>query len=171
MQATGVVVTPPEARALPPRETFPVFYRRPFEYLNATGERIQVGGPYSDRPGGAPEYPITVEEGVLSPDGATLAYLESEFRSPDGDTATVDLVVWDLATGTESQRIVIELGDGVWPGRLDYDGAGAVLGRRQGDTPGSDERLTPLRIESIADGGVTELPDPGAPSLVKFDLR
>ena len=79
-------------------------------------------------------------------------------------------MIWDLVTGAERQRIPIALSDGARPGRLDHDGVGAVLGRT-GNVIVGVPFPTPLRIESLADGIVTELPELGSPSLVKIDLR
>ncbi|NNL97933.1 MAG: hypothetical protein HKO63_06990 [Acidimicrobiia bacterium] len=139
-----------------------------FEFLNADGDRVDVTGPYADRPGGAPEYPTYVDQAVLSPDGSTMAYVEGEY--PTGADQIVDIVMWDLATGTELRRVPIELTNGAWPGRLDYDGVGVVLGRT-GNVIVGVPFPTPLHIESLADGIVTELPELGSPSLVKFDRR
>jgi hypothetical protein len=139
-----------------------------FEYLDADGNRVEVAGPYGDRPGGAPEYPTYIDQAVFSLDGTTLAYIEGEY--PTGADQIVDVVIWDLVNGTEQQRVPIELSGGAWPGRLDYDGVGAVLGRT-GNVVGGVPFPNPLRIESLADGAVTELPVLGSPSLVKFDLR
>jgi len=139
-----------------------------FEYVDADGQRIEVAGPYGDLPGGAPEYPVLIEQAVLSPDGSTFAYVEvTDFTTLEDGYLFVDVVVWNLANGTEDERVTLELG--AWPGRLDYDGVGVVLGRYRSMLEGR-EGLAPLRIESLADGTVTELPEVGTPSLVKsFD--
>ena len=79
-------------------------------------------------------------------------------------------MVWIFTTGSETQRIGILLPAGTFPGRMDFDGVGVVLERRL-DATQRPELLTPLRIESLADGVVTEVPQVGTPSLLKFDLR
>jgi hypothetical protein len=61
-------------------------------------------------------------------------------------------------------RVTLNLG--AWPGRLDYDGVGVVLGRYRSMVEGR-EALPPLRIDSLAEGTVAELPEVGTPSLVK----
>ena len=143
-----------------------------FEYLDADGQRIEVAGPYQDLRGGAPDYPILIDQAVLSPDGTRLAYVEIEdFTTAEDGYLFADLVVWDLVGSSEMQRVEIELRDGARPGRLDYDGVGVVLGRYQSFI---DERvqLTPLYLESLeGNPGITELDVVGTPSLVKVDLR
>ena len=118
----------------------------------------------------AAEFPVFVDQGVLSPDGTTLVYLESDSPAPPEDNNwRIDLVVYDLVNGIEDRRMEIEFGNW-YADRMDFDGAGIVLGRIQWNGE-AWEAGTPLRIESLdADGGiVTELSAVGSPSLVKSD--
>lgn len=136
-----------------------------FEYLDSAGQPVDAAGPYDGGlPGGVPDFPIAIDQGVLSPDGTRLAYIEIDVTMGFEAGASLDLVIWDLINGTEQQRLGIELGDGAWPGRLDYDGLGVVLGREQRDL---NVPLTPLQVTSLDSGIVTELGTAGRPSLIK----
>ncbi|MGA9595340.1 MAG: hypothetical protein WBV06_04235, partial [Acidimicrobiia bacterium] len=112
-----------------------------FLFFDADGNPVDVHNP---KPDGA-EAPIFVDQGVLSPDGATLAYLESDLASPaDDNTWPMDVVVWDLATGTETSRTPVGLG--TWfPDRMDFDGNGVVLGRIRHGADG-DQTGAPLQV-------------------------
>jgi len=135
------------------------------EYLTTAGRVIDPPGPYADTIIGAPEYPELVAEGVLSPGGLVFAYVEvPDIQTYQDGFLAANVVIWDLDTGAEIDRIPIELTDGAWPGRMDYDGTTVVLGRRNLTT---GEVLTPLRIESLETGIITEIDTAGVPSLVK----
>jgi hypothetical protein len=136
-----------------------------FEYLTIAGQPISLPGPYADTPIGAPEFPELITQAVLSLGGRDFAYIEvPDIQTYDDGFLAVNLVVWDLETGTEVRRIEIELTDGAWPGRLDYNGTSMVLGRRNLNT---DSVLTPLRIASLDTGTLTDLDTAGTPSLVR----
>ncbi len=136
-----------------------------FEYLDTAGQPVDVVGPFADNPLGAPDFPALITQAVLSPDGSTFAYVEiGDIQTFEDGYLTADIVVWDLVDGTERRRLQIEFVDGAWPGRLDYDGTGVVLGRDQIRT---DTRLTPVRVPSLDAGIITELGTAGIPSLVK----
>ncbi len=101
-----------------------------FEYLDTTGQRIEVIGPYADSPIGSPEFPELIDQAVLSPDGSTFAYVEvGDIQTFQEGYLYANLVIWDLLSGTEVWRLEIELRNGIWPGRMDYDGVVVVLGR------------------------------------------
>jgi len=136
-----------------------------FEFFDAGGAPIDVSNP---KPDGA-EFPVFVDQGVVSPNGDTLVYLESDSPArPEDGNRRVDLVVWDLANGAEDRRMEIELGDWL-NGRLDYDGTGIVLGRIQW-TGESWAAGSALHIASVdADAGITtDTGAVGTPSLVKI---
>lgn len=136
-----------------------------FEYLDTAGRRIDVIGPYADSPTGAPEFPELIDQAVLSPDGSTFAYVEvGDIQTFQEGYLSANLVIWDLMNGNEDQRLEIELRDGVWPGRMDYDGVGVVLGRNALER---DESLAPVQVASLQTGIINELSTPGLPSLIK----
>lgn len=136
-----------------------------FAYLTTEGRAINLPGPYADTPIGAPEFPALITQAVLSPGGRDFAYIEvPDIQTYDDGFLAANLVVWDVDTGTEVRRIEIELTEGAWPGRLDYNGTSAVLGRRSLNT---NQMLAPLRIGSLETGTVAELDSVGTPSLVK----
>lgn len=137
-----------------------------FEFYNAEGQPIDVANPYdADSPGGMP---FGVDQGVLSPDGSTLLFLEvPAFGDPEDGVLRNTLVIWDLANGVEDSRMELALGDG-YADRLDYDGRGVVLGLVE--WTGSEwAQVAGLRIESLdADAGiVTPLGTAGRPSLAR----
>jgi hypothetical protein len=139
-----------------------------FVYLTTTGQAIDLPGPYAGTPTGAPEFPELITEAVLSPSGRTFAFIEvPNIQTYQDGFLMANLVIWDADTGNEVQRIEIELTDGAWPGRLDYNGTSAVLGLRNLNT---DQVLTPLHIESLETGSITDLTTSGTPSLVKTGL-
>jgi hypothetical protein len=136
-----------------------------FEILDGAGQPVDIVAPLEA--GRGTDFASPVIEGVVSPDGSRLVYVQVV----DGLTAEdgylfVDLVTWDLASGVELGRIEIELLEAAFPGRLDYDGVGVVLGRYLNLVEGP-EALTPLRIASLDAGGITELDTVGTPSLIK----
>lgn len=132
-----------------------------FEFYSAAGEPSSVSGPTLGVDGFFTDFDKPVHEGVLSPDGATLAYLQfRDITTGEDGYYVVDVIVWDVLAGTETERLELMLGDGessAWPGRMDYDGVGIVLGRP----------LTTLRVVSITDGESSEIPVAGSPSFVK----
>lgn len=135
-----------------------------FEFYNVNGQPIDVANPHdADTAAG---FPLTVDQGVLSPDGSTFVYLESDSPAPPEDNNwKVDLVVWNMDRSTEDRRMQIELGNWL-SDRLDYDGDGFVLGRIQWD--GQTWVAGPvLQIASI-DATPSELDVAGVPSLIKF---
>ncbi|MBT8212819.1 MAG: hypothetical protein KJN71_06710, partial [Acidimicrobiia bacterium] len=135
-----------------------------FVYLTTAGQPINIPGPYSDITVGSPEFPELITEAVLSPSARNFAYVEvADIQTYQDGFLMANLVHWDADTGNEVQRIEIELTDGAWPGRLDYNGTSAVLGRRNLNT---DQVLAPLHID-LATGTITELGTPGTPSMVK----
>ncbi len=140
-----------------------------FEVLNAAGQPIDVAVPIEARRG--TDFFSPVVQGAVSPDGSTLAYVQIvDVTTAEDGYLFADLVVWDLANGGELQRLEIELRDdglAPWPGRLDYDGVGVVLGRYRNLVEGP-EGLAPLRIASLDAGDITELDTAGAPSLIKY---
>ena len=122
---------------------------------------IELNNP---KPDGA-NLPVFVDQGVLSPGGTTLVYLQSTTPSPAEDnTWDLDIVAWNLADGRPTPLDSVGLLD--WfPGRMDYDGTRVVLGRIQygsdGTTSGTALWFNTLerRIESLTAAGV--------PSLIK----
>lgn len=135
-----------------------------FEFFDAAGEPITVNNP---RPDDA-EFPVFVDQGVLSPDGTTMVYIEGDSPAPPEDgNWRVDLIVWNLADGVEESRIEVELGNW-YVDRMDFDGTGVVLGRTQWD---GEQWVTgpALRIAALvpAGGPVSEFAAPGIPSLIK----
>jgi hypothetical protein len=136
-----------------------------FEYLDTEGQTVVLNAPYDGGvPGGVADFPIAIDQGVLSPDGTTLAYLEIDRTQPREFEWMVELVIWDLVDGTEQWRVELTLGLGAFHDRLDFDGASVVLGRRDLET---GSMLTPLRVESLESGTITDLGTPGTPSLIK----
>jgi hypothetical protein len=137
-----------------------------FEFFNAAGDPIDVANPHeADSPG---DEPVGVDQGVLSPDGSVLVYLEVPiFGDPEDGVLRNDLVVWDLVNGVEDSRLELALGRG-HADRLDYDGRGVVLGLVQW-TGFEWEQILGLRIESLdADAGiVSQLAHPGKPSIAR----
>jgi len=137
-----------------------------FEFFNAAGQPIDVANPYdADSPGGEP---VGVDQGVLSPDGSTLLFLEVPLSGdPEDGILRNDLVIWDLVNGVEDSRMELELGRG-YADRLDYDGRGIVLGLVEW-TGFEWEQIAGLGIESLdADAGiVTPLGVAGKPSLAR----
>ena len=138
-----------------------------FEYLDTSGLPVEVAAPYDGGvPGGIADGPIAITQAVLSPDGATLAYLELDTGAAFQPGAAVDLVLWDLGTGSERRRIEVPLED---EARMDYDGNRVVIGRYERlDDPPAFTRvsLTPLLVE-LSDGAtITELGVAGTPSLI-----
>jgi len=135
-----------------------------FIYLTTAGQAIDLPGPYADTPIGAPEFPELIAEAVLSPSARNFAYIEvPDIQTYQDGYLMANLVIWDADTGNEVQRIEIELTDGAWPGRLDYNGSSAVLGR---ENLATDSVLTPLAID-LDNGSIIDLATPGTPSLVK----
>jgi hypothetical protein len=132
-----------------------------FEFFDADGNPIELNNP---KPDGA-NLPVFVDQGVLSPGGTTLVYLQSTTPSPAEDnTWDLDIVAWNLADGRPTPLDSVGLLD--WfPGRMDYDGTRVVLGRIQygsdGTTSGTALWFNTLerRIESLTTAGV--------PSLIK----
>ena len=141
-----------------------------FEYLDTTGNPTAVAAPYGGGLlGSVPDFPIAIDQGVLSPDATTLAYIEIDVTGGYPSGGVVDLVIWDLTNGTEQQRLEIELGDVTSLGRVDYNGHSVVVGRARfvGDDPQAvRELLTPLRVEPDT-GTISELDTPGTPTLIK----
>jgi hypothetical protein len=136
-----------------------------FVFLDTAGQPIDVAGPYAGVTIGSPEYPELVTQAVLAPGDSTFAYVEvADIQTFQDGFIDVAIVVWDLAAGVEVGRTEIQLRDGAWPGRMDYDGTSAVLGR-QDLADGSP--FTPLHIPSLETGDVTELDVAGTPSLRK----
>jgi hypothetical protein len=135
-----------------------------FVYLTTGGQPITVPGPYADTQFGGPEYPELLSQAVLSPSARNFAYIEiADIQTYEDGFLAADLVIWDADTGTEVQRVDIELIDGAWPARLDYNGGTAVLGLQNLNT---DTVLPPLRID-LGNGSIAELSTAGTPSLVK----
>ena len=139
-----------------------------FVFLDGGGQPIDVEVPF--QAGAGTDFDAPIIQGVLSPDGTRLAYVQiQDVTTGEDGYYFADVVVWDLAGGLELQRRRIELRDGdspARPGRMDYDGVGMVRGRYLSLVDGP-ATLPPLRIGSIADGTVTFLDIAGTPSLVK----
>lgn len=135
-----------------------------FEYLDTSGQPIDVTGPYDGLPGGVPEFPNTIDQAVLSPNGTTFVYVEFELPLPEDTVMPVVIIVWDLTSGEEVQRIGVEFTGDTWPGRIDFDGTSVVLGTENRAT---NTALAPLLIASLDEGTVTEFPNAGTPSLIK----
>jgi hypothetical protein len=134
-----------------------------FVYLTTGGQPITVPGPYADTPAGGPPFPGLITQAVLSPSARNFAYIEiADIQTYDDGFLAADLVIWDADTGTEVQRIDIELTEGAWPARLDYNGTIAVFGLQNLKT---DTVLPPLRVD-LGSGSITELSTAGTASLV-----
>ena len=138
-----------------------------FEFVGVDGRLLDVTNPHdADAAAG---FPLTVDQGVLSPDGSTFVFLESDSpAAPEDNNWKVDLVVWDMDRATEDRRMQIELGNWL-SGRMDYDGRGIVLGRTQwnGDSWVAGPALQVTTIDA-ADATATELDAAGSPSLIKL---
>ncbi|MBT8164826.1 MAG: hypothetical protein HKN01_02050 [Acidimicrobiia bacterium] len=137
-----------------------------FEYLDTAGQPIDVVGPFYDEPIGVASVPTVIDQGVLSPEGSMFVYLEIDSSTYLEGPIPVAIVSWDLDAGVETGRLELELRNGARPGRMDFDGSGVVLERYLDRTAGI-EQLEPLRIESLANGQVTELDTSGRPSLAE----
>lgn len=135
-----------------------------FEFVDLNGQAADVSNP---RPDDA-EFPVFVDQGVLSPDGTTMVYVEGDSPAPPEDgNWRVDLIAWDLATGSEIRRTEVELGNW-YVDRIDFDGTSVVIGRAQWD---GDEWVAGPALLVAAfvpeDGPVSEIAVPGIPSLIK----
>jgi hypothetical protein len=139
-----------------------------FVFLDGDGQPIDVDAPLQAVRG--TDFFDPIVGGVLSPDGARLAYVQiQDVTTAEEGYVFADVVVWDLVGGVELQRLELELREGEFApmlGRLDYDGVGIVLGRSlnfiDGEVP-----LPPLRIESLDDATITDLATAGTPSLIE----
>ncbi len=135
-----------------------------FEFVDAAGSSVDVANP---RPFEADSQEDRyTDQGVLSPDGSQLVFLQSDEPVLDvGDG--IDVVLWDVAGGQERQRFPVGLAGeaadrtSYWFVRADSDGARLVLGRLDADR----NALAPLEI-GLADASLLELPAPGNPSIV-----
>ena len=135
-----------------------------FTFYDTDGSEIEVAN--NPKPFDASGAPF-VDQGVLSPDGTRLAYLETSDMgfSYDGSETTW-LVVYDMEQGVETRRIELPSGEHRYT-RLDYDGEGAVLSRDAID----GDAYVPLEVLSIPEidtgevvgtgiAGVGSLPKP-----------
>jgi hypothetical protein len=105
---------------------------------------------------------------VLSPDGTTLVFLESNFAASVDGGWPMDLVVWNLADGTKTRRVSFDLGD--WTvDHMDYDGLNFVVGRQRWRTDGLEDGAPLLGTLDEDVQGPTELDLSGWPSLVRDD--
>ena len=110
------------------------------------GAQAPAWSPTADLPYNAP--PLVLDA-ILSPDGATIAWLSG----PDVDGAAPDqpsvgeweVVVADLS-GNEQARVPLRLLDGEAAVRLDYDGARLLVSIEQDEAP-----RAPLLIDPAAD--------------------
>ncbi len=131
------------------------------EFYDVNGDPIETNNPKPNT-GDSSSY---VDQGVLTSEGEVLVYLESRQLTPsETGEWPMDIVVWDLTTGSEMQRLALDLGTAV-PDRLDYDGSDVVLGLRQivGD---EWQRETPIRV-TLATGGISQIGVAGIPSLAR----
>ena len=135
-----------------------------FEFVDLNGQPVDVSNP---RPDDA-EFPVFVDQGVLSPDGTTMVYVEGDSPAPPEDgNWRVDLIAWDLATGSEIRRTEVELGNW-YVDRMDFDGTSVVIGRTQ--WAGEEWVAGPaLRVAAFVpeSGPVSEIAVSGPPSLIK----
>ncbi len=124
-----------------------------FDFVDPAGNPVDVPGPQSE----FGEMFLWADQGLLSPDGSVLVYLEA-------DDAPVDLVAWDTAAGVELARHPLDPEDQAWPGRIraDFDGRTIVVAQQLATW------TDPLSF-TYADGAFTPGPAVGingAPSLV-----
>jgi hypothetical protein len=135
-----------------------------FEFVDLNGQAVDVNNP---RPDDA-AFPIFIDQGVLSADGTTMVYIEGDSPAPPEDgNWRVDLIAWDMVTGSEIRRTEVELGNW-YVDRLDFDGTSVVIGRTQWD--GEQWVAGPvLRVAAfLPEGGsISEIATPGLPSLIK----
>jgi len=131
------------------------------EFYDVNGDPIETNNP---KPNTVND-PSYVDQGMLTSGGEVLVYLESQQLTPsETGEWPMDIVVWDLTTGSEMQRIPLELGTSI-PDRLDYDGTDVVLGLRR-IVGGEWQRETPIRV-TLATGGISQIEVAGIPSLAK----
>jgi len=135
-----------------------------FEFYTAAGRPLDVKNPKSMDE----TLPVYVDQGVLSPDGTTLVFLESNFAASVDGGWPMDLVVWNLADGTKTRRVSFDLGD--WTvDHMDYDGLNFVVGRQRWRTDGLEDGAPLLGTLDEDVQGPTELDLSGWPSLVRDD--
>jgi hypothetical protein len=110
---------------------------------------------------------------VLSPDAATLLYAQIEnVARAEESNLLVDLVAWDLRSGTEIERLRIDMGTDeatgapARPGRIDFDGSTIVLERYVSLRSGR-EVLSPFRIAAFDGSSTAEVGMVGVPSIAK----
>ncbi len=134
-----------------------------FEFVDAAGGRVDVVNPRPfDADAAGDRF---TDQGVLTPDGSRLVFLQSDQPVLDvGDS--IDVVVWDVVAGQELQRFPVGLGGeagartSYWFVRADSDGARLLLGRLDAER----NPLAPLEM-GLGDASLFELPAPGAPSI------
>ncbi len=127
-----------------------------FHFVDIEGRRLE-GAAYER---GAQQQSGFVGQAVLSGDGARVAFLESE-EDVVGMGEPIDLVVWDLSTGTEITRIALPAGNyEYWFVRMDFRGNEAVVGR----LVGAREPFTALVVD-LDTGATVETGARGMPSI------
>jgi len=94
------------------------------EFVDQDGAAVDVANPKPYESFGAPY----VDQAVLSPDGRSLAVLWSESNLSYDASVSTDLVVYDVDTGEETERIALPVGAQRFL-RLDWNGDVFVISR------------------------------------------
>ncbi len=129
-----------------------------FTFVDAAGNPVDVANP-RPRDHEAQAGDRFSDQAVLSPDGAVLAFLDSD-QPFLGQGDPIDVVVWDMAGGSEIARHRLPAGDyEYWFVRMDVRGGEAVVGRLT-----TDRQPAAALVVDLAGGGSSEI-GVGAPSI------